>query len=94
MPLVDQFGNPIQLDTGVIPPVDPALTDTTYAPPPLEPPASAPDSTLTGGVFRPEPPPTTPAPTPEPAPPPTATQEPQSDPSLPPPSTNTSTPPG
>jgi membrane peptidoglycan carboxypeptidase len=92
MPLVDQFGNPIQLDTGVMPPVDPTLTDTAYAPPPLEPPASAPDSTLTGGVFRPEPPPTAPAPAP--APPPTATVEPQPDPSLPPPSTNTSPPPG
>ncbi len=89
LPLVDQFGNPIVLDTGILPPVNPNMTDTAFVPPPVAPPV-APDSTLTGGVFRPEPPP--PA-TPDP-PPPTATREPEPDSSLPTPSTNTSAPPG
>jgi len=84
LPLVDQFGNPIVLDTGVLPP----MTDTAFVPPPVDPPPTAPDSTLTGGVFKPDPPPT-----PEP-PPTTETQEPEPDSSLPAPSTNTSAPPG
>jgi len=76
---VDQFGNPIALDTG-------AVTSTesgSVAPPP------PPDSTLTGGVFRtdtapPPPPPTdTTSTVPQPS---TNTSEPQ-------PSTNTSPPP-
>lgn len=94
LPTVDQFGNPIALDTGVIPPMDPGMTVTSYEPAPVETPPASPDSTLTGGVFRQ---PTEPAPDPVPppvAPPvvPVPPPEPVPDPSLPPPSTNTSPP--
>jgi penicillin-binding protein 1B len=75
LPALDQFGNPIAIDTtGMMP------TDTTgfAVPPPT-------DTTLTGGIFRTDtaPPPTTTRP-PMPAPPTTTTAEP-----VPPPTTAT-----
>ncbi|HWS70768.1 MAG TPA: hypothetical protein VN605_01580, partial [Thermoanaerobaculia bacterium] len=79
---VDQFGNPISLDTAV------TSTDVSVdqAPPPISitPP---PDSTLTGGVFNTQtaaPPPPPPPREPEPQPPPDSSPQ---------PSTNTSPPP-
>jgi penicillin-binding protein 1B len=87
-PALDQFGYPITIDTsGMVP-----MTDTAYIDPTLT--APPPDSTLTGGVFRPEPipqpEPVEPQPRPEPQPP-TTTREPEQ-PSDPPPATNTSAP--
>lgn len=65
---VDQFGNPISLDTGV------TNTDSALAPPPMIENAPSPaDSTLTGGYFRPDP-----APSNE-LPPPDRVREPQRD---------------
>ncbi|MBV9494744.1 MAG: PBP1A family penicillin-binding protein [Acidobacteria bacterium] len=88
---VDQFGNPISLDTA-----GPATSTE----------GQLPDSTLTGGFFRtdtaPPPPPiptpepqpqATPVPTPTPQPPPVPQPEPQPTDTQPPPSTNTSEPP-
>ena len=73
VPMYDEFGNLIMTTT------DPTMTN----PPVTSPPGSSvpPDSTLTGGVFRPEP---TPPPVPQPPPPTTTTVE-------PPPPTNTDT---
>ncbi len=79
-PAVDQFGNPISLDTAAT-----TATETlgTTPPPPLPP-------TLTGGVFKSD----TSAPTPPPTPPSSATEPPPStNTSEPQPSTNTSSPP-
>ena len=104
---VDQFGNPISLDTGV------TTTDANVeqAPPPMS--TTPPDSTLTGGVFNTQtaaPPPTSPVleqhplpeprtpetrPTPEPRPAPEPAPAPEPEPpsdSSPQPSTNTSPP--
>ncbi|MCU1348060.1 MAG: family penicillin-binding protein, partial [Acidobacteria bacterium] len=85
---VDQFGNPISLDTGV------TSTDTSVqeAPPPISTsPEPPPDSTLTGGIFNTQtaaPEPRSPEPrSPEPPPEPPPTDN------TPPPSTNTSAPP-
>lgn len=77
-PALDQFGNPIALDTtGLFPPTD---TGGFSMPPPT-------DTTLTGGIFRTDTAP--PPPTPQPAPPPTTTT---SEPTRqPPPTTSTTT---
>jgi hypothetical protein len=90
-PAVDQFGNPIALDTAGMP-VTPESTATTEPLPPLTPEPG--DTTLTGGYFRTDtapPPPTTTT---------TTTSEPRRDrdqnrdrSDQPPPSTNTSEPP-
>jgi len=52
-PGVDQFGNPIALDTTGATTTD--TTATQYAPPPTQPPPTNTDTTLTGGIFREEP---------------------------------------
>jgi len=52
-PGVDQFGNPIALDTTGATTTD--TTATEYAPPPTQPPPTNTDTTLTGGIFREEP---------------------------------------
>jgi penicillin-binding protein 1B len=86
---VDQFGNPIALDTAV------TTTDTALGP--LPPTTTQPGSTLTGGVFKTD---TTPAPPPaspeQPRRPPStdtsAEPPPATSTSAPPPSTNTSAP--
>jgi penicillin-binding protein 1B len=81
LPAVDQFGNPITLDTtGQLP-----RSGETTTLPPLE----QTDTTLTGGVFRTD----TGAPRPPVAPPPPTTTRERTSPSAPPPSTNTSEPP-
>lgn len=104
MPQLDQFGNPIALDTGVVPPTSTeAGAGMDSAPPP--------DSTLTGGIFNTPPPPAEPPSTSAPPtstapaepprgrdrgrdnPPPPVTPPTSTDPSLPAPSTNTSPPP-
>jgi membrane carboxypeptidase/penicillin-binding protein len=78
MPAVDQFGNPISIDTTGPPPTD---TNGMAVPPPT-------DTTLTGGIFKTDtaPPPTATAP-----PPPTTTRERERP--LPPTTTTTSEPP-
>jgi len=86
-PAVDQFGNPIALDTAGMP-ITPESTTTTEPLPPLTPEPG--DNTLTGGYFRTDtaPPPSTTTTT--------TTSEPQRDrprSDQPPPSTNTSEPP-
>jgi penicillin-binding protein 1B len=86
-PLLDQFGNPIALDTAGMP-IMPESTTTTEPLPPLPPEPG--DTTLTGGYFRTDtaPPPSTTTTT-------TTTSEPQRDrprSDQPPPSTNTSEP--
>jgi penicillin-binding protein 1B len=80
---VDQFGNPIALDT-----IGATSTEGALPPPPL------PDSTLTGGVFRTDTAPPPPPPPTDTQPPPTDTQpQPSTNTSEPQPSTNTSPPP-
>jgi penicillin-binding protein 1B len=86
-PLLDQFGNPIALDTAGMP-IMPESTTTTEPLPPITPEPG--DTTLTGGYFRTDtaPPPSTTTTT-------TTTSEPQRDrprSDQPPPSTNTSEP--
>ena len=51
-PGVDQFGNPIALDTTGATSTD--TTGTEYAPPPTQPPPTNTDTTLTGGIFKTE----------------------------------------
>jgi len=51
-PAVDQFGNPIALDTTGVTTTD--TTATEYAPPPTQPPPTNTDTTLTGGIFKTE----------------------------------------
>jgi penicillin-binding protein 1B len=51
-PGVDQFGNPIALDTTGATTTD--TTGTEYAPPPTQPPPTNTDTTLTGGIFKTE----------------------------------------
>ena len=51
-PGVDQFGNPIALDTTGATTTD--TTGTEYAPPPTQPPPTNTDTTLTGGIFKEE----------------------------------------
>ena len=88
VPMYDQYGNLI------VPPTGTTTTDITTTPP-TPPPPTQPDSTLTGGIFRPDPAPTRPPATstmPEPPPP-----EPEPEPEPPPPSqtdTTSTTPPG
>jgi membrane carboxypeptidase/penicillin-binding protein len=72
VPMYDEFGNLIITDAAT-------MTDTMGSIPPLPP-----DSTLTGGVFQPQP-----SPIPVPPPPTTTTEEPP--PEEPPPATDTST---
>src|SRR4029079_6749953 len=49
-PALDQFGNPIAIDTTGATSTD--TTATQYAPPPTNPPPTGTDTTLTGGTFR------------------------------------------
>jgi hypothetical protein len=82
VPMYDEFGNLIVTDTAT-------TTNTAGLPP-----ATPPDSTLTGGVFQPTPQPQPQQPQPQPLPPPTTTtQEPpqQEEPEEPPTSTDTAT---
>jgi penicillin-binding protein 1B len=51
-PLLDQFGNPISLDTTGATTTD--TTGTQFAPPPTNPPPTTPETTLTGGIFKTE----------------------------------------
>jgi penicillin-binding protein 1B len=91
LPGVDQFGNPIAIDTGV------TTTAPTLPPPPLTTTESSstaePAPTLTGGFFK-NPPPTPPTPAQPVNPPPSDTNVPPPPATNgPPPSTNTSPPP-
>jgi penicillin-binding protein 1B len=83
-PMLDQFGNPIALDTAGMP-IAPEMTTTSEQLPPITPEPG--DTTLTGGYFRTDT---------APPPPTTTTSEPRRERDLnrdqPPPSTNTSEP--
>jgi len=51
-PALDEFGNPIAIDTTGATSTD--TTGTQYAPPPTQPPPTNTDTTLTGGIFKTE----------------------------------------
>ncbi len=87
-PALDQFGNPIALDTAGMPVAPPETTTTSEALPPITPEPG--DTTLTGGYFRTDTAPPTTTTTSEP---PRRERDPNRDRSdQPPPSTNTSEP--